>query len=25
LQKENSQDVKDIYSELEKINSDLLN
>jgi len=25
LQKESSQDVKDIYSELEKINSDLLN
>lgn len=25
LQKENSQDVKDIYNELEKINSDLLN
>ncbi|MNG24692.1 Alginate biosynthesis protein AlgA [compost metagenome] len=25
LQKENSQDVKDIYSELEKQNSDLLN
>jgi mannose-1-phosphate guanylyltransferase len=25
LQKENSQDVKDIYSELEKINSELLN
>ena len=25
LQKENSQDVKDVYSELEKINSDLLN
>ena len=25
LQKENSQDVKDIYSELENINSDLLN
>ncbi|MBF4492916.1 mannose-1-phosphate guanylyltransferase [Flavobacterium sp. MR2016-29] len=25
LQKENSQDVKDIYSELEKLNSDLLN
>jgi len=25
LQKENSQDVKDIYSELERINSDLLN
>ena len=25
LKKENSQDVKDIYSELEKINSDLLN
>lgn len=25
LQKENSQDVKDIYNELEKLNSDLLN